>query len=68
LDWGDGVVETWPWPADESAPSLRHSYAVAQDWQVSAELSGSGITAELAVHLLGCPLWPPPPPLPLWRC
>lgn len=64
LDWGDGSVETWPWPSGDNSPRLRHAYRCAQDWQVSAELSGSGITAELAVHLLGCPIWPPPPPLP----
>ena len=64
VNWGDGVIETWPWPSGDGAPRLRHVYGCAQDWQVSAELSGSGITAELAVHLLGCPIWPPPPPLP----
>jgi hypothetical protein len=64
IDWGDGSVETLPWPSADNAPRLRHVYGCAQNWQVSAELSGSGISAALAVHLLGCPIWPPPPPLP----
>ena len=45
IDWGDGSVETWPWPSGDNAPRLRHAYGCAQDWQVSAELSGSGISA-----------------------
>jgi hypothetical protein len=69
IDWGDGSVETLPWPSGDNAPRLRHAYACTKNWQVSAELSGSGISAEtqraeLAVHLLGCPIWPPQPPPP----
>ena len=51
LDWADGSVETWPWPNGNNAARLRHAYACAQDWQVSAEQSGSGISAELAANM-----------------
>lgn len=62
--WGDGTSETFPWPAGQSTPRLRHVYASAIDRQVVVELSGSGITAALAVALRGCPVWPLPPPPP----
>lgn len=62
--WGDGTSETFPWPAGQSTPRLRHVYASATDRQVVVELSGSGITAALAVALRGCPVWPLPPPPP----
>ncbi|MCP9782210.1 hypothetical protein KBY83_02595 [Cyanobium sp. WKJ7-Wakatipu] len=66
VDWGDGVTETLPWPVGgDGNGRLRHGYISRRDYTITAELSGSGVTATLLVSLAGCPIWQPevtPPP------
>jgi len=65
VDWGDGCIETSPWQGSDGNARARHTYATRGDYTVTAELSGSGISATLLVSLAGCPIWQPdPPPLP----
>lgn len=64
VHWGDGATETAVWPELVSTPRLRHVYGADADVVVQVELSSSGITADLAVALLGCPIWPLPAPVP----
>jgi len=65
VDWGDGCVETSPWTGSNGNARARHTYANRGDYTITAELSGSGITAALLVSLAGCPIWQPDPaPLP----
>ena len=64
--WGDGVSETLPWPVGSDGNGrLRHGYTSRRDYTITAELTGSGVTATLLVSLAGCPIWQPevtPPP------
>ena len=66
VDWGDGVSETLPWPVGgDGNGRLQHGYASRSDYTITAELTGSGVTAMLLVSLAGCPIWQPevtPPP------
>jgi len=65
VDWGDGMVETRPWPVrGDGNGRLRHSYTSRRDYTITAELSGSVINASLLVSLAGCPIWSPEPPAP----
>jgi len=66
VDWGDGVSETLPWPVGgDGNGRLRHGYTSRRNYTITAELTGSGVTATLLVSLAGCPIWQPevtPPP------
>ncbi|MCP9876844.1 hypothetical protein KBZ17_09515 [Cyanobium sp. A2C-AMD] len=66
VDWGDGVTETLPWPVGgDGNGRLRHGYTSRREYTITAELTGSGVTATLLVSLAGCPIWQPevtPPP------
>jgi hypothetical protein len=65
VDWGDGMAETLPWPVGgDGNGQLRHGYTSRRDYTITAELSGSGVTAALLVSLAGCPIWSPEPPAP----
>lgn len=64
VDWGDGCVETSPWLGNSGNARLRHSYANRGDYTITAELSGSGISAVLLVSLAGCAIWQPDGSLP----
>jgi hypothetical protein len=65
VDWGDGTVDTLPWPAcGDGNARLRHGYASRTSYTVTTELSGSGLTAELLVGLAGCSIWTPELPTP----
>ena len=64
VDWGDGMVQTIPWVAENGNGRLRHGYTSRRDYTITAELSGSGITAALLVSLAGCSIWSPEPPAP----
>ena len=65
VDWGDGSTETIPWVGVNGNGRLQHGYTSRRDYTITAELSGSGVTATLLVSLAGCPIWEPvltPPP------
>ena len=66
VDWGDGVTETRPWPlGSDGNGRLQHGYTSRSDYTITAELTGSGVTATLLVSLAGCSIWQPevtPPP------
>ena len=66
VNWGDGVTETLPWPVGgDGNGRLQHGYTSRRDYTITAELSGSGVTATLLMSLAGCPIWQPevtPPP------
>ena len=66
VDWGDGVTETLPWPlGSDGNGRLQHGYTSRSDYTITAELTGSGVTATLLVSLAGCSIWQPevtPPP------
>ena len=65
VDWGDGTAETLPWPVGgDGNGRLRHGYTSRRDYTITAELTGSGVTATLLVSLAGCPIWSPEPPAP----
>ena len=65
VDWGDGTTETLPWPAGgDGNGRLQHGYTSRSDYTITAELTGSGVTATLLVSLAGCPIWSPEPPAP----
>jgi hypothetical protein len=64
VNWGDGAVETSPWLASSGNAHLRHGYSSRGDYTITAELSGSGISASLLVSLAGCAIWQPDPALP----
>lgn len=64
IDWGHGSTETVIWPAEQGCLRRRHCYAKRSDQRVIATVNPAGPTAELAVALLGCPIWPPEPPPP----
>ena len=65
VDWGDGVSETLPWPVGgDGNGRLQHGYASRSDYTITAELTGSGVTATLLVSLAGCSIWSPEPPAP----
>ena len=65
VDWGDGMAETLPWPVGgDGNGRLRHSYTGRRDYKITAELSGSGVTATLLASLAGCSIWSPEPPAP----
>ena len=57
IDWGDGSSETLHWPAlGRMLPQPRHLYPSRLDRTVQVQLGT--LTAELPVHLLGCPVPP----------
>ena len=66
VDWGDGTAETLPWPVGgDGNARLRNCYTSRRDYMITAELTGSGVTATLPVSLAGCSIWQPeitPPP------
>ena len=65
VDWGDGTAETLPWPVGgDGNGRLRHGYTSRRDYTITAELTGSGVTATLLVSLAGCSIWSPEPPAP----
>ena len=65
VDWGDGTAETLPWPVGGDGNGLlRHGYTNHRDYTITAELTGSGVTATLLVSLAGCSIWSPEPPAP----
>ena len=65
VDWGDGTAETLPWPVGgDGNGRLRHGYTNHRDYTITAELTGSGVTATLLVSLAGCSIWSPEPPAP----
>ena len=65
VDWGDGTAETLPWPVGgDGNGRLQHGYASRRDYTITAELTGSGVTATLLVSLAGCSIWSPEPPAP----
>jgi hypothetical protein len=64
VDWGDGSTETIPWVGENGNGRLRHGYTSRRDYTITAELSGSGVTATLLVSLAGCPIWSPEPHVP----
>jgi hypothetical protein len=65
VDWGDGVSETLPWPVGgDGNGRLQHGYTSRRNYTITAELTGSGVTATLLVSLAGCPIWSPEPPAP----
>ncbi len=65
VDWGDGVTETLPWPVGSDGNGrLQHGYTSRSDYTITAELTGSGVTAAVLVSLAGCPIWSPEPPAP----
>lgn len=65
VDWGDGVTETLPWPlGSDGNGRLQHGYTSRRDYTITAELTGSGVTATLLVSLAGCSIWSPEPPAP----
>ena len=65
VDWGDGVSETLPWPVGgDGNGRLRHGYTSRRNYTITAELTGSGVTATLLVSLAGCSIWSPEPPAP----
>lgn len=65
VDWGDGVVDTMPWtPGADGHVRLQHGYASRSGYTITAELSGSGVTAAVLVSLAGCAIWQPALPQP----